>query len=240
MNSGHYRRHPQINSLPLDYQYAETVGNPMQSTHRMLSFDGLPRTQNEQQFMITPSPLPNLPSNNYSLTSMAMPQASTIWSDPNHSPMNFENQNTNDYYGYSPNITDSEQESSFLRSMNYSEGVPRTLFPCDPSMLHDSGNIAVDPYEPSYMMEPNKQEMQTSPDPTSLGYDAMENSHNFSRLSISHSPKIEQETSSPDHFSFNKPTPFALGFLECLEWIVSFCRQVTCNFMVLTAFMERL
>jgi hypothetical protein len=218
MNSGHYRRRPQINSLPLNFQYAESSGPPMQSTHRMLSFDGLPRAQNDQQFMITPSTVPNIPSNNYSLTTpMAMPQASTVWSDQNPTPMNFDTQNTNDYYGYSPSITVNEQESPFLRGMNYSE-VPRTCFPCDPRMLNDVGNIAVDSFDASgYLIDPNKNDTQTSPDRASLRFDVLENSHNFSRLSISHSPKLEHETPGSDHFSFNKPTPFALPSSEPSE-----------------------
>ncbi|TVY92631.1 Fork-head transcriptional regulator, partial [Lachnellula willkommii] len=211
MNSEHYRRRPQINSLPLNFQYAESSGTPMQSTHQMLSFDGLPRAQNDQQFMITPSAVPNTVSDNYSLsltTPMAMPQATTVWSDPNHTPMDFDSQNTNDYYDYSPSITvdDNEQDSPFLRAMSYSE-VPRTCFPCDPRMLNDGGNMAVDSFDASaYLMDPNKHDMQTSTEPTSLGFDALENSHNFSRLSISHSPKLEHETPTSDHFTFNKPT----------------------------------
>ncbi|TVY35220.1 Fork-head transcriptional regulator [Lachnellula occidentalis] len=219
MNSEHYRRRHQINSLPLNFQYAESSGTPMQSTHQMLSFDGLPRAQNDQQFMITPSTVPSI-SSNYSLTTpMAMPQASTVWSDPSHTSMDFDSQNTNDYYDYSPSITGNEQDSPFLRGMSYSE-VPRTCFPCDPRMLNDGGNMALDSFDASaYMMDPNKNDMQTSTEPTStsLGFDALENSHNFSRLSISHSPKLEDEPPSSDHFSFNKPTPFPLPSSEPSE-----------------------
>lgn len=219
MNPGHYRR-SQINSLPLNYQYAETSGTSMQSTNRLLSFDGLPRTQNAQQSMITPSIASSIPSHSYSLTTpMAMPQASTVWSDQNHTPMTFDaGQNTNEYYGYSPSITGNEHDSSpFLRNMNYSD-VPRTCFPCDPSMLHGAGSIGVDSFDSStYMIDADKNEMQNSPDRASLGYDALENPNNFSRLSISHSPKLEHEASSSNHFSFNKPTPFALPSSEPSE-----------------------
>ncbi|TVY40992.1 Fork-head transcriptional regulator [Lachnellula subtilissima] len=220
MSSEHYRRRPQINSLPSNFQYAESSGAPMQSAHQMLSFDSLPRAQNDQHFMITPSTVPNIPSNNYNLTtSMAMPQAFTVWSDPNHTPMDFDSQNTNDCYDYSPSIVGNEQDSPFLRGMSYSE-VPRTCFPCDPRMLNEGGNMAVDPFDASaYLRDPNKSDMQTStePTPTSLGFDALENSHNFSRLSISNSPKPEHETPSSDYFPFNKPTHFPLPSSEPSE-----------------------
>jgi hypothetical protein len=219
MNSGHYRRRPQINGLPFNFQYAESPGPPMQSTHQMLSFDGLPRAQNDQQFMISPSTVTNMPSSNYSLTSpMALPQASTVWSDPNHTPMNFDDQTANDYYGYSPSITSNDQSGDYLRGMNNYSEVPRTCFPCDPRVLND-GSIAVDSFDPSvYLIDPNKNhqnDMPISSDRAPHGFDNLENSHNFARLSISRSPKIENETPVSDQFSFRKlPAPFALPSIE--------------------------
>ncbi|TVY81234.1 Forkhead box protein J3 [Lachnellula suecica] len=215
MNSGHYRRRPQINGLPLNYQYAESSGAPMQSTQRMFSFDSLPRAQNDQQFMMSPSTVTNMPSNNYSLTTpMALPQPPTsVWSDPNHRPMSFDDQTAGDYYGYSPSIAGMDQGNGL--GMNYSD-VPRTCFPCDPRMLND-GSLAGDSFEPSaYLIDP-KNSMPTSP---GLGFENVENSHSFSRLSISpqgRSPKLKDETPAPDNFRFRKPTPFALPSCEPSE-----------------------
>jgi hypothetical protein len=85
-------------------------------------------------------------------------------------------------------------------------------------MLND-GSIAVDSFEPSvYLIDPNKNhqnDMQTGSDRATHGFDNLENPHSFARLSISRSPKIENETTASDQFLFRKlPAPFALPSTE--------------------------
>ncbi|CAG8956664.1 hypothetical protein HYFRA_00012208 [Hymenoscyphus fraxineus] len=196
MNSGQYRHQPQNHGLPLDYPYGDSLGSSMQSTQQMVSFDGSSRSQPDQAFVVNPSA--TLPVNSFGLTSpmTSLPQSSTIWSDPNNSQMSFDDQTTtNNYYGYSAVVTSSEQDNSLVRGINFA-GVPRTWPPYDPRMLNNT-----DVFEHSYMMEPEKSNVQNTSDEDPF----VTKARSYVRMSMSQSPKVENDHQEP-HLSPTKET----------------------------------
>lgn len=167
----------------------------------MATFHGLPRMQSDQQYMVdVPGTSPMHPDD-YSLAiSATMPQPSTMWSSANLAPMSFDDQPVSDYYRYSTAAASHEPEDSFLRSIEFSD-IPRSWTPYDPSIL-DESNQAGETLDPAlYMIRHDDDDMQRSSDRPALGFDTLENSQRFSRLSISRSPKLETHTTVLDHLA---------------------------------------
>jgi hypothetical protein len=132
-----------------------------------------------------------------------------MWSDPNTTQMTLDDRTANEYYGYSASITSPSQEGNLLRSMAFSY-IPRTWTSYDPSAL-DNSNMTADAFEPSaYMLDTDNTEMQASPGRPALESSNHENSRQFSRLSLSRSPKMETDNCIPGNLDGNKPAPFRL------------------------------
>jgi hypothetical protein len=214
MNPGQYHHRPQNNTLPMNFQYTENPDSPLQSVHGMFSFDGLPRTHSDQNFL-TPSLTSNVVSGNYSLVNqMSISQASLAWADSSQIASNFEDQNTNDYYDYSPNIMGNAIDLPFLRGVNLE--IPRWM--PDEMGVHSDNNMPLDGHEhPLYMMDPNKPDTQaTSSARSNTVSNTMDNSRDFARLSISTSPKMERDIVG-NRMLFDKPSPLRLPSSETSE-----------------------
>ncbi|RDL33265.1 uncharacterized protein BP5553_08704 [Venustampulla echinocandica] len=208
MNSGQYHRRPQMESLHSGYQHSESPSPSTRSTRQMATFNGPSRMQSGQQYIVDLSTTPAMHPDDYSLAiSTAMPQSSAIWSTPNQAPMNFDDQTVNDYYGYSSAVASNEPEGSFLRGIEFSE-IPRSWTPYDPSILYES-NLAVESLGPSvYMIHHDDDDMHRLSDRSTLGFDALENSQRFSRLSISRSPKLQNHSTITDHLAIPNASHF--------------------------------
>ena len=212
--SGQYHRRPEMNGLPMNLQYTGSPILASQAPHRMLSCDGLPRTNSHQQFM-NPWPANILLTNFNSPTSMQLSQTSAAWPAQSQMLTEFDDQTSNNYYGYSPTPPGNENDGFFPRSQNYA-GVPRT-WPSsyEPRMVYDDSLMAK-MYEPSiYMIDHDKQDSRgTSAMNPGLTYDAQDSSRDFARLSISRSPKVENDTVDTALSSFDKPPRFLLASRE--------------------------
>ena len=219
MNLGQYHRRPQNHGLPSNFQFTETPDPSLQSVHQVLSFDGLPRTQSDQNFLNSPSSTPNIVTGNYGLVDqMSIPQASLPWAGSNQiGSSNFEDQNTNDYYNYSPNFTGSPLDGTFIRGMSFE--IPRYM-PEDMG-VHGDPHMSLDSYgSPFYMTDLNKTDPQFSSSARSTtAYNSMDNSRDFARLSISTStsPKMERDIADSRMLLFDKPSPFRLPSSETSE-----------------------
>lgn len=220
MNPGQYYHRSQDNGLAMNFQYSETPDS-LQSTHRPLSFDGLPRTQSDQSFMTPhPSSALNVFPGNYSLTNqMSISQASLQWGDPNQISCNFDDVNTNSYYDYSPTITSNIHDAQFLRGMNFDD-TPR----CMPDMgIHNDHNMPLDDsYERSSLYTVNPPckpgaHLLSSARATTA-FNTIDNSRDFAQLSISTSPRgvIDHDVVSGS-ILFDKPSPFRLPSSETSE-----------------------
>lgn len=223
MNPGQYRhRRPQIqHGLPLtSCQYAESPGessaqSPLQN--QVFSFDGLPRTVPDQQFMTIPSSTASLVSSNYTLVSPMSQSTNAAWTDSMQLSSTYDEQNGNGYYGYPSSLTGDGHEGAYgSRAVMNLADVPRSSWPqYDQSMLSD-GNMSLDAYEPSaYMLDANEHEL---PCKDSTFYNTIDNSHDFTRLGLSRSPKMENDpTMGTETLSFNTPAPFRVPSSEASD-----------------------
>jgi len=192
MNSGHYQSRAHLHGLPLEPpQYDGTFGWTSQTTQQMPSFDGLPGTHLQQDLLDNyPSPYVN-----YNLAAtMSMPQATAEWPSTSQP---FEYQTSNGYHWYGKTSQSNDQEEAFSR--NHLAEVPRTWsLPYDAGVLADS-SPASRAYQPSeYMTDPISNEVQSS----RTAYNGQDSSREFARLSISRSPKIENDGLPSDLLSF--------------------------------------
>jgi hypothetical protein len=123
-------------------------------------------------------------------TQMPIPQTQSEWNREASLLPDFDDQTTNEYYGYSP--SQNHGNSGFSRSQNYND-VPRTWpSPYETRIVYDN-TITPKTYEPSnYMVDVDKQDSQGTN--STVTYDAQDSSRDFARLSISRSPKIKDET----------------------------------------------
>lgn len=212
MNSGHYHRQPQLHGLPINFSYPDGSGPSTQSisSHRMLSCDGLPRSQ-PQQFMTSSSSSSLLPTN-YDLVNpmpISMAHSAPLWTDPNQQNQSFETPTNNEYFEYTPSITGNENNGLWLRDMD--PGVPRWM-PENIRLFPDPSNMSMDSYEPSmYTIDPNKPDNMPNLNSHRVNmYPSLEEPRDFARLSISHSPgpKIEDDGFGPNSLPYDKPPPF--------------------------------
>jgi hypothetical protein len=217
MNLGQYHRRPLNHGLLSNFQFTESPDPSLQSIHQVLSFDGLPRTQSDQNFMTSPSSTSNVVTGSYNLTNqMSMSHASLLWTDPNQLSSNFEDQSSNDYYHYSPNITDNAPDGTFIRGMSFE--IPR--FMPDDIGVHSENHMSLDGYESSvYMTAPNKPDPQfPSSARSTMAYNTVDNPRDFPPLSISTStsPKMERDLAGSGML-FGRPSPFRLPSSETSE-----------------------
>jgi hypothetical protein len=227
-SSRQYHRRPQPNYLPMNSQYTGSPVLPSQATHPMLSldglprsfdglprsFDGLPRANSGQQFTNTwPT---NMFSPNYNIpTSMPASQASNQWTDPSHQLNDFDDQPSENYkYDYSPS-PGHETDGGFQRSQNYAE-VPRTLSsPYEPRVAFDNSMVPKTYGTSTYMAHTNRDNFQSiSVQIPGDGYDAHQSSREFARLSISRSPKVEDDAVDSAPMSFDEPSGFMMPSRE--------------------------
>ncbi|KAF8865205.1 hypothetical protein BDZ45DRAFT_439246 [Acephala macrosclerotiorum] len=211
MNSGQYHRQPQLHGLPINFSYPDGPGPSSQSnsSHRMLSCDGPPRSQS-QQFMTSSTSSSLLPVN-YDLVNpmpISMSHSAPLWTDPSQQ-QSFEDPNTSGYYGFSPAITGNDGNGVWLRDMD--PGVPRWM-PENIRLFQDPSNMSMDSYDPSmYMIDPNKSDdMPNNHHRSNMSYPSLEEPRDFARLSISHSPgpKMEDDGFGPSSLPYDKPPPF--------------------------------
>jgi len=219
MNPGPYHHRPQDHGLPMNFQYSE-IPDSLQSSHRLLSFDGLPRTQSDQSFMSPhPAPATNLFPANYSLTSpMSVSSAPLPWGDPNQMSCNYDDMNTNScFYEYSPNITSNTPEGLFIRGVNIDK-TPRCM--PDDFGVHSDQNLGLDEgYEPTsfYTVNPpcKPGAQMFSSTGSSTAFNTMEHSQGFDRLSLSTSPHGPMDRDVlGSSMLFDKPSPFRLPSSE--------------------------
>ena len=179
----------------------------------MFSFDGLPRSKPDGQFMNTWSSNSIL-SSNFIPSAMPITQTPAEWAAQSQ-PLttDFDDQSVNDCYGYST-LQNNATDGSFPRSMNYAD-VPRTWpSPYEPRMAYNDSVPPKTYKASSYMITPQQQPAQTSSASTpGLAYDAQESSRDFSRLSISQSPRMEDDT-SPAVASFDGLPGFVMPSRE--------------------------
>lgn len=221
MNSGQYHHRLQEHGLPMNYQYSEPPES-LQSIHRTFAFDGLPRTQPDQNSMI-PHPVsgPNLFHSNYSLSNqMSIPQALLPWGDLNQLPSHLDELDPNGYYEYSSNITGNSPDNSFLRRINFSE-TPRCM-PDDIGLHHEHNMSLDDVYGQSSLYTanaPRKPGCQLlSSTRSSTGFIAVDNLRDPSQLSLSTSPRGDTERDVVDSgMLFDKVSPFRLPSSQASE-----------------------
>lgn len=187
MDLGQYHRRD-VHSLPTEFQYAGSPDSSTQ-THRMLSFDGLPRAQPDQ-LLIAPTTLTNITSSSYSHIdpmSMTMPQHPLVWPG-NQMSSGFEDPESN-YYDYSTNVA-SNNEGVFLRNMNYE--VPRWMPNEMNGNEYNDNHINLGSFTPSpYSINSNRSNQHLNP--ADLPYHSLEDHHDFARLSLSGSPLPKHE-----------------------------------------------
>ncbi|KAE9368566.1 hypothetical protein N431DRAFT_443992 [Stipitochalara longipes BDJ] len=222
MNPGPYNHRSQNHRLPMDSQYSE-IPDSLQSSHRLLSFDGLPRTQPDQNFMNPhPTSATNLFPANYSLTSpMSISSAPLQWGDPNHISCNYDDINTNGcYYEYSPHVISKTPEGPFIRGMNFDK-TPRCM--PDDFGVHNDHNLCLDEgYEPSsfYTVNPpcKPSTQLLSSTGSTTAFTTLEHSRGFDRLSINTSPNgpIDRDLVSSSML-FDKQSPFRLPSSEASD-----------------------
>ncbi|KAG0652188.1 Forkhead box J3 [Hyphodiscus hymeniophilus] len=226
--SGQYHRRPQTSCLPTNFQYTASPALPSHGTHPMSSFDGLPRAISDQQFMN--SWATNIFSSNYSMpTSMPVSQAPAQWTGPSNLLAEFDDQNSNGYYDYSPTPSRHESDGNIHRSQNYAE-IPRT-WPSqyDHRTTYDDSMVPKTYQASTYMIDPNKDNPRSASRLVSdIDYDdAQESSHDFARLSISRSPKIEQDAVDPTVMCFDTPPNFLMPSRESSNDSVNSSREMT-------------
>ncbi|KAN0093770.1 hypothetical protein V8E51_016954 [Hyaloscypha variabilis] len=219
MNPGPYHHRPQDHGLPMNFQYSE-IPDSLQSSHRLLSFDGLPRTQPDQSFMSShPASATNLFPANYSLTSaMSVSSAPLPWGDQNQMSCNYDDMNTNGcFYEYSPNITSNTPEGLFIGGVNIDK-TPRCM--PDDFGVHNDQNLGLDEgYEPTsfYTVNPPRKPgaQMFSSTGSSTAFNTMEHSQGFDRLSLSTSPQGPMDRDVlGSSMLFDKPSPFRLPSSE--------------------------
>lgn len=190
MNSGQYHHRPQMQGLPSDFQYDGNSASSYQPTSQMPSFDGLPRIQPDQQLLGVWPPS----FNNYNLvatSTMPSTQASTEWAPSSQVVSMYGNHTGNDYQYYtgSSNL-DCSQVGTFSR--NHSALVPRSTgdWMDYGSRLLDGNDLSATGFEPSsYLLEPTRE----APKAFGISYGYQDTSRDLARLSISGSPKMEED-----------------------------------------------
>ena len=223
MNSEHYHRGPQLDGLSFHLQYARSSRSSNQATHRMLSFDGLPRTQPEHTFMDTPASKTNVLPSNYDFDRvgpMSMSPSSAAWSGQNPTTSAFDHQALNNFFGYSTHLLEDADHDAFHQGspearVNFR--VPRFLPQCTSSLL--DSNIVPDAYDSSgYMLDPKIHENQsTSFGRPNMPHTALDHSNEFARLSISGSPKLRKDDVESNLITFDNAPSFRLPSSELLE-----------------------
>jgi hypothetical protein len=221
MNSGQYHHRLQDHGLPINFQYSGTPES-LQSTQRLFDFDGLPRTQPDQNSM-TPHPVsaPNLFHSNYNLTNqMPITQASLPWGDPNQLPSHFDEVDPNSYYEYSSNFTGNTPDNPLLRRINFNE-TPRCM-PDDIGVHHDHNMSLDDVYEQSSLYtvnapcKPGGQLLSSTR--LSTAFNAVDNLRDPSQLSLSTSLRGDMERDVVGgSMLFDKVSPFRLPSSEASE-----------------------
>ncbi|TAQ91576.1 hypothetical protein B7494_g8 [Chlorociboria aeruginascens] len=206
-----------LNNTHVHQEKYPALGIRNDSMHRNLlarnqlvsTFDSLPRTYTDQNFVIAASPPSGIQPSNYGFsTLMSVSQHQASWGMPNHTP-SFDDCGNTDYYSYSSPVSGNEQEGPFLQNFT---NVPRTWnLPYEPRTM-DDGDTSLDTYEPSvYLVDTNKQD-ENVPTTSSLAYGGQGSSQDLARLSISRSPKIENKMmdstfpSLDDHGTFRMPS----------------------------------
>jgi hypothetical protein len=221
MNSGQYHHRLQDHGLPINFQYSETPES-LQSTHRLFDFDGLPRTQPEQNSMTThPVSAPNFFHSNYNLANqMSSNQASLPWGDPNQLPSHFDELDPNSYYEHSSNPTGNTPDNPLLRRINFNE-TPRCM-PDGIGVHHDHNMSLNDVYEQSSfytvnaLCKPGGQLLSSTR--SSTAFNAVDNLRDPSQLSLSTSLRRDMERDVVgSSMLFDKVSPFRLPSSETSE-----------------------
>lgn len=195
MNLRQYQRCSQAPSLTMNFQYDGSQALSPQTNDHMTTFDGLPRFPLENELLSTWPPT----INNYNITTqMPSTQSPTEWASPIYTSPNLEKPSPANDYGYyyhsSPVFPRHPQDDRLSLGPTF-DGVSRTWqLNHDPRVPRDSTS-APSTYGPSqYMRDQNSDEASGFP---SLGsdqlYDCHDGSRDFARLSINHSPKIEDD-----------------------------------------------
>jgi hypothetical protein len=210
MNPGPYRRLPQTTLSINNFHCGMIPDAPKQSTIGTQPFGSIPRAHPDQHFMTPISSVPD-PGSNYNLhnplLSMAQPN---VWDDSLQVPTSFEDHNLSNYFGYSPPFPGNDNETSFPRgAIDY--GVPRFI-PNEVSMDRFNENSMLDVYEPpAYVMDSSRRVIHNqhgSVDRSTIGYNPLDSSREFARLSISHSPvpSHEHDDMAEERFLFERPS----------------------------------
>lgn len=214
MNPGQYHQQPQDHGPPMPFQYSSENPDSLQASQQMFSFDGLPRTPSDQNFMTAhSSAAANLLPNEYNLNNqISMSQATLPWGDPNQYHYSFDDLNSHSNYGYSSGITTSTSDSSFPRGINCEE-TPRCM-PDDVgehshhNMLLNDGYGCSLIYTVNAPCKPGMQSLLSSR--SSLAFNSIDNPRELSRLSISTSPRGGTRRELTSSNIFDKPSPFRL------------------------------
>ena len=221
MNPGPYHHGPQDHRLPMNLQYSE-IPDSLQSGHRHLSFDGLPRAQPDQSFM---SPhlasTTNLFSANYSLINpMSISSAPLPWGDSNQLSCTYDDINNSDcYYEYSPNISSNTPEGPFIQRVDFDK-TPRCM--PDDFGVHNDHNLRLNEgYEPSSLYTVNppcKPDTQMPSTGSGNTFNTMDYSRGFGRLNLTISPHAAMDRNIVGStMPFDRSSPFRLPSSEASD-----------------------
>jgi hypothetical protein len=204
MNLGQYQRCSRAPVLPMGFQYDGSQSVSSQPNDQMQHFDGLPRLPLENEFLNAwPSTI-----NSYNIAApMPSAQTSTEWINPVYTSPNIDDaalaNSCGYYYHYSSIIPRQPQHDAFSLDPTF-DGVPRTWQLTHDARMPGDSPSASKPYESSnYLREQSSDEASAFPlFGSALPYDHHDRSRDFGRLSISRSPKMENDTVVNAHSAF--------------------------------------
>jgi hypothetical protein len=208
MDLGQRRRRPHSHTLSKGFQYGENPVMSRQSSQQMISHDGLPRGLSDQHFVAT-TPALSLPAQSYSLTSPMtdLPQSTTLWSHQSVTPLNYDDQTPDGYYKSSATVS-ANNHNNFSHA-SYYPNLPRTWPSYDPQILNDN-NGTMDHFESFYAMEEENHQGTTSPALSAPELDDPSGLQQYSHISLSQSPKMEDEAPGSRLGDFNHSARFSL------------------------------
>lgn len=195
MNLGQYQRCSRAPVLPMGFQYDDSQSVSSQPNDQMQHFDGLPRFPLENEFLAAwPSTI-----NSYNLAAQTpSAQTSTDWINPAFNSPNIDDAalaNSCGYYYHYPSIIPRPpQQDPFSLDPPF-DGVPRTWQLAHDARMPGDGH-SPKPYEASNYLRDHGSD-EASPFPlfgSALPYDHHDRSRDFERLSMSRSPKMENDT----------------------------------------------
>jgi hypothetical protein len=201
MNSEQFLYPSQLNCLPMSLHYTEQTsqgGQPL-----TLSFDGLPRSRDRPDGVFSSIWANHQPSD---FAAMPLSQATTVWNGPVHRSVNFDDPIPDAYYQYSPPL-----QGNGFQSSSFAE-VPRTWsLPYETQISSDN------------MVSNTFAMAGSSSSPT----EAIKNPRDFTRPSISRSPKIEEAQISEVLPSLDMPSTLRMPSLECSDEDGNSSREMT-------------